>query len=113
MSKYAYIQECQFCGKLFKFPTKLKYCSEDCRIKAFQYMKNLKRKNSDVNIDTAMKIHRSERLNPKKEEVSQTERRNPFLRAGNKILFPVRYTSGATRWEWVNIENIEKGVRII
>ena len=111
MSKYAYTQECQFCGKLFKFPTKLKYCSDECKGKAIAYLKNLKRKNSDLTIKTAMQIHKKEMSKPK--EIKKAAKRNPFLRVGNKILFPIRYTSGAVRWEWTDVDKIEKGVMIL
>jgi len=113
MSKYAYTQECQFCGKLFKFPTKLKYCSEECKEKANAYVKNLKHKNVNMTVKIAMQIHKIEMSDPKPREVKEAAGRNPFLRAGNKILFPVRYTSGAIRWEWIDVDKIEKGVMIL
>ena len=71
MSRYAYTQECQFCGKLFKSPTKLKYCSEECKGVAIAYVKNLKSKHSKLTVKKAMQIHRKEISDPKPKEVEK------------------------------------------
>jgi len=111
MSKNAYLQECQWCGKQYRLATKLKYCSEECRGAAVVLKKEL----GLDSIEEALKYHRKGlTIKLPTDNANDRPKRNPFLRNNeNKILFPVRYTSGAIRWEWIEPQHIESGVRII
>ena len=113
MSKNAYLQECQWCGKQYRLATKLKYCCGECRDECRDAAALLKKKLKVEFIDEALEYHKKG-LDVVSPDAEVKPKRNPFLRnAENKILFPVRYTSGAVRWEWTDSENIESGVRVI
>ena len=120
MSNRAYLQKCKWCGKSIKSAVKLKYCSDQCREDAMELKSRMRLRHKDITIDDVLEIHRNgldveppKKIEVEKDEDEKETTRNPFLKRDGKILFPVRYTSGAVRWEWSNPDNIEKGVRII
>lgn len=97
----AYNQTCIWCGKPFKHTSRQRYCSDNCRLTAAYFKKELVYKGFDVTTEEACKIHRREV--EKKKPISKTD----------KVLAPIHLTSSGVKWDYVPESEVEEGVTII
>lgn len=94
-------QTCIWCGRDFNHASKQRYCSNDCRLTAAYFKKQLTYQGFDVTTEEACKIHRR-----------QVEQKKPVKR-DIKVLAPIHLTSSGVRWDFIPEEEADKGVRIL
>lgn len=88
---------CLWCGDLFETTSNARYCSDACRQMASLYLFDLHEAGEKITMDKALWKHKNEVV--------------PTVQ--DRVLAPVKITSSATQWKFIEREKVDGKVLII